>query len=318
MYDFFKGDITYNDLNEYQKIKADWLENTTRYASSTKEAYWLAFNLYINNFELELNKELRYFTKEDIIIVLDHISNSSLKSIKRSYDIINLYMNYISKSNDNLKNPCDEINIKEYMNSKADKNKYETLEKFYDIVLGLNCSDAERMILVLIRYGVDIEDIGLIKWRDIDKDNMVIIINKEDKQLKLPIDNLFLLMVDKAKQCFRYAPGQKTVEYVDYGYVIKASATVRWKNISGSNCRNIIGGICRRNNIDRISVPDLINFRKYDLLLKKYYNSKIIKLDDLREIIKLFNGDLTQGKLYTFRKNFELETGIKVKRVNQQ
>jgi hypothetical protein len=57
----------------------------------------------------------------------------------------------------------------------------------------------------------------------------------------------------------------------------------------------------------------IINFRKHDLLLKKYYNNKIIRLDDLREIIKLFNGDLTQGKLYTFRKNFELETGIKVK-----
>lgn len=313
MYEFFKGNITYNDLNEYQKIKADWLENTKRYSANTKEAYWSALNLYINNFELELNKELKNFTKEDILIVLDYISNNSLKSVKRSYDIINLYMNYIIKLDDNFKNPCDEIDIKEYINSKANKNKYQSLQEFYDFILGLNCSDVDRMILVLVRYGVDIDDIGLIKWTDIDKENMVIKINKENKQLSLPIDNLFIMMMDRAKQCFRYAPGQKTVEYIDYGYMIKASATVRWKNINGSNCRNIIGGICRRNNIDRISVPDLINFRKYDLLLKKYYNNKIIRLDDLREIIKLFNGDLTQGKLYTFRKNFELETGIKVK-----
>jgi integrase len=318
VYDFFKGDITYNDLNKYQKIKADWLENTTRYASSTKEAYWLAFNLYINNFELELDKELRYFTKEDVIMILNHISNNSLKSVKRSYDIINLYMNYISRTDDNFKNPCDEINIKEYINSKANKNKYESLQDFYDFILGLNCSDVDRMILVLVRYGVDIDDIGLIKWADIDKDNMVITINKENKQLNLPIDNLFLLMVDKAKQCFRYAPGQKLVEYVDYGYVIKASATVRWKSTNGSNCRNVIGKISSRNNIDRISVPDLMNFRKYDLLLKKYYNEKIIRLEDLKNIIELFEGEVTEGKLNTFRRNFELDNGIKVKRVNQQ
>jgi hypothetical protein len=141
---------------------------------------------------------------------------------------------------------------------------------------------------------------------------MVIKINKENIQLRLPIDNLFLLMMDKAKICFRYAPGQKTVEYVDYGYVIKASATVRWKNTNGSNCRNVIGNICRRNNINRLSVLELNNFRKFDLLVKKYNEEKIVKLDDLKDIISLFDGEVTEGKLNTLKRNFELETGIKV------
>lgn len=309
MYDFFNEGITYEELNQFQKNKADWLENTNRYSENTKKSYWTYLNEYINDFEVKKEKDLMHFNKEELINTLNDISSKTYSIFVNTLSVIKSYIKEKEIYKEMEKNYCDEIDFKKILKDKIKviDFSYRNLEEFYNFILEINCSDIDKMMITLLRYGADIEDIGFIKWEDIDRENKILNI----KSLKLPIDNLFLIMLDNAKKCNEYSPGQKKVVYVDYGYILKATPTVRWKNASGAICHNKIGQIERRIK-NKISVTELNKSRRYDLLLKKNYENNIVTKSDLIEIVDIFEKDKTESKVENLKKNFELTTGIKV------
>ena len=311
MYEFLAEDMTYEELNQFQKNKANWLEETNRYSLNTKKSYWIFLNRYVNSFEIKNELDLMYFNKEEIISVLDSVTGNNLHTIAGIYSVINSYINQMVRYND-ITNPCDEIDIGKILvrKTKGINTRHETLQDFYNLVLDLNCSDVDKMILVLLRYGVDINDIGFIKWEDIDKENKIL--NIKNRNLQFPIDNIFLIMLDKAKECNLFMSGQKRVVYIDYGYVIKATATVKWKVISGNACHNKIGELSRRNNIKKLSVCELNKCRRHDLLLKKHYDKNTVTINDLKDVISIFEETITPSKVDSLKKNFELVTRIKV------
>jgi integrase len=312
MYEFLNEYEINEELNIYQKNKAEWLVKTNRYSLNTKKTYWKLLNKYINPLEALKGKDLLYFDEVEIISALKCVPTKILSTTSSLYCVINIYINELSKKIIGISNPCDNIDINYIVKNKSKEvnNPYQDLQMFYDLILGLNCSEVDKAMLVLLRYGVTVDDIGYVKWEDIDRENMLIKISNENKKLKLPIDNLFIMVINQAKACNIYKPSQKTVEYVDFGYIIKATPTVKWKSIPPRNIYNKVGELSRRNNIERISVADLNMARSFDILLKKYYSEKIVNIEDLKNIIIMFDGELTQGKLSILRKNFELITGI--------
>lgn len=315
MYEFLDMELTYEELNEYQRNKADWIEKIDRYSQNTKRTYWVVLNSRVNPLEVYKNKDLYEWNKDEIIQLIKSSETKSKASKMNLYTIIVMYMKWAYKEGIKVgENPCDSIDTSTLftVNELAFRESYLELQKFYEFILELNCSDVDRAMLTLLRYGVKIDDVGKVKWEDIDKEKKVIIILKDDKEIKLPIDNLFIMMMNQAKACDRYAPGQKMVEYVDYGYVIKATPTVSWQDIPPENVYNKVGVISRNNKIQRISVPDLNSARKYDLLFDILNNyGKITKID-IERVIDVFGEELNAMKVIKLKQNFELISGCEV------
>ncbi|NRT91484.1 hypothetical protein [Clostridium beijerinckii] len=322
MYEFLGMGLTYEELNEYQKNKADWLQKIDRYAESTKKAYWGNLNLKVNFIELQKNKDLYDFNKEEIIQLVKYLPTKSITSKQQLYTVIFRYMDWAYKEGIKIgDNPCDTIIPTELftINEMAFKEQYIEINDFINFIYDLNCSDVDRAMLTLLRYGVKIDDVGKVKWDDIDKENKILNVLHGDKNLELPIDGIFMIMMDKAKECHRYAPGQKTVEYVDYGYIVKATATVTWKSMMPEKVYNKVGAISRINEIQRISVPDLINSRIYDLLFNTLNDYGKVTKSDIERVIETFGDEVTVIKLMRLRQNFEVlsNTTVEWKRKNR-
>lgn len=315
MYEFLDIGLTYDELNEFQKNKADWIEKTGRYADTTKRTYWIMLNSKVNFVEMYKNKDLYDFSKNEIIKLIENTQTTSISTKITLYSVIVRYMDWAYKEGiKNGENPCDMIETRDLftINELAFKSSYKPLQEFYDFILDLNCSDVDRAMLTLLRYGVKVDYVGNVRWEDIDRERKVINVLVDDKELKLPIDNLFIMIMNQAKMCDRYAPGQKTVEYVDYGFIIKATPTVTWKAIPQEKVYNKCGEISRKNEINRISVPELNISRKYDLLFDILSENGKVTKSDIERVIESFGEEINTIKLMKLRQNFELLSGTVV------
>lgn len=315
MYDFLDMGLRYEELNEYQKNKADWIQKVERYSENTKRTYWLILNSRVNQIEIHKNKDLYDWSKEEIIQLIKNTPTKSRNTKVVLYSIIVRYMEWVYKKGiKSGDNPCNTIDPKELftISELAIRESYQTIQEFYDFILGLNCSDVDRAMLTLLRYGVKIDYVGKVKWEDIDRENKILNVYQEDNLLQLPIDNLFIMMMNQARACDRYAPGQKMVEYVDYGYIIKATPTVAWEAIPAENVYNKIGQISRANQITRISVPELNLNRKYDMLFNILNQCGKVEKSDIERVIVIFGEEITAIKVMKLRQIFELISGIEV------
>ena len=70
MYEFLSEDITYNGLNKYQQSKVNWLQNNKEYSEATKITYWTLINKHICSYEKVKDKDLYYFTNDEIEYIL--------------------------------------------------------------------------------------------------------------------------------------------------------------------------------------------------------------------------------------------------------
>lgn len=261
MYEFLDENMSYDRLDEYQKHKADWLEETTRYLNKTKRTYWIHLNTKVHYIEDSKGKDLFDFDKQEIIKLVKYAPTNSLASKTALYTIIVRYMDWACEKGLNyVGNPCDTIDTKELfvINKLAFKKSYQTLQEFYEFISELECTDVDRAMFTLLRYGVKVDDVGTVKWEDIDRKNKVINIYKEETLLQLPIDSIFLMIIDKAKSCETRISGKRQINYLDFGYIVKAFEGVGWQHMSSDKVYNRAGEITRKNRISRISVPELI------------------------------------------------------------
>jgi integrase len=330
MYEFLDITMKYDDLNIYQKHKADWLEDSPKYSRATKRAYWINLNTRVNYLEVNKNKELYNWDKEEIIQCIKTIPTVKGSSKVTVFTTISMYIAWAFKKGYNfVGNPCDSIDTSKLftVNELAFRESYMELNNFYEFILDLDCTDVDRAMLTLLRYGVKVEDVGKVRWEDIDAKEKSLRIKHEDEEinyeLELPIDNLFMMMINKAKDCeyrqMKNNPNStikepKMASYVDYGYIVKAPDFVEWESMSDEAVYNRVGVISKANKIQRISVPDLNSSRKYDLLYDKVEKNNNVNSDDVEEVIKIFEPNPTYAKLNGLRKGFETLSGYPVER----
>lgn len=319
MYGFLDEDMTYESLNEYQKRKADWLEEMSyRYSETTQRTYWILLNTRVNFLELSKEKELYDWNKEEIIQTIKTTATTSETTKTILFSTISMYIAWAcEKGFCHEGNPCEDIDTTGLfnINDEAKKQQYKTLQEFYEFIFGLNCSDVDRALLTLLRYGVPIYSVGSVKWEDVDRENKILNVYSEDKgELSLPIDNLFIMIIDKAKSCNEYSPGQKKVVYVDFGYIVKATPIVRWQQISAEDVYNKLGNLSKLNRINRISVPNLNMNRRFDLLFDRYKQNGEVTNIDIDEVNEIFDNTYTVNKNSRVRRDFQLISGIEITR----
>lgn len=194
------------------------------------------------------------------------------------------------------------------------EESYQNLQEFYDLLPTLDCTDVDRALITLLRYGVPIGKIGTIKWENIDKENNILNVHAKNSIIKLPIDNNFITIIDNAKECTSRIVNTKEYEYIDCYYIIKTINTSKWVNIKPGDAYNKIGRISSKSNVERISVPDLKNDRKYDLLFKKQKEYGTVTNDHVEEVLKLIEGSSTYMKTRDLKEKFESISDIEVLR----
>lgn len=335
MYDFLDEGIRYDDLNIYQKHKADWLEESKKYSKSTRRSYWINLNTKVNYLEVDKKKELYKWDKEEIIQLIKTAptTKGSTKSIL--FSVVSMYIAWAYKKGFNFTgNPCDSIDTSKIftVNELAFRESYIELQKFYDFIFDLNCTDVDRAMLTLLRYGVDVDDVGKVKWEDIDAEGKTLRVNHIDEDneeknsiLELPIDHWFMMIIEKAKAC-EYRPRQmktndkeskkepQIVSYVDYGYIVKAPEFVEWNSMDGATVYNRVSVISKANGIQRISVPDLNDSRKYDLLFNIVDKTDNVRTQDIEDVLKMMEGYISTSRVVSLRNSFEILSGYPVER----
>lgn len=316
MYEFLDEGIKYEDLNIFQKHKADWLEESNKYSKRTKRSYWINLNTKVNFMEVNKNKELYNWDKEEITQLIKNTATKKENSKTTLFSTISRYIDWAYKKGLNfVGNPCDSIDKRNLfdINELAIKESYQKLDKFFNFISGLECSDVDRAMLTLLRYGVSVEDVGNVKWDDIDREEKILNVYREDTILQLPIDNLFLMFIDKAKQCQTRMSNKREVEYLDYGYIVKSTIDVDWQHMPYIGVYNRVGQISRDNQIIRISIPELNVSRKYDILLDRFDDKGELDTIDMNDVLLQFDGVANANKRNTLRKEFEKISGIEVK-----
>ncbi|MCI1622750.1 MAG: hypothetical protein LKH93_11095, partial [Clostridium beijerinckii] len=218
MCEFLGENTSVNKLNNFQKNKFKWLQDSEKYTDTTKRTYWVIIDNNFNDIERKLNKDLYDFTSKEIIEVINSIIYTSVKTNTSLISIVSSYINWaIYAGYKKGENPCKDINKSEIMMNKANtisrniiRRKYIKLNTFFKLVDYLECSNIDKMLLVLARYGVNTQKIGNVRWEDVDSKNMVLNLNSN---IQLPIDEKFLEYLDGAYKCETYDYKTSTLRY---------------------------------------------------------------------------------------------------------
>lgn len=323
----------YEELNKYLKNKIDWLCTKKEYTDATLGGYWREFREKVNPYEVIKGRDIYQFSPVEIENLVKSYASTSTITQRRLLSAINQYNMWTVYTGQNYTgNPCDQIRLGDIIeiNKEALKESYMSLMDFYNFVYGLDMSDIDRAMLFLLRYGCKISDLPTLRWDDIDRENMVIHLDRDS--VSLVIDNLLLSVLDTAKDCFAYAYTAKDKTdrkasrdykriYKDFGYIIKQTETSY--NKEGKETLEVcdiygrIDRLCKFNKIDRIKVTALRNMRKYDFLYEIYKETGELTYKDAKDVLKKLEGEKVktiETKAQNLRESFTIISGIEFKR----
>ena len=309
----FIGTAVFEELDEYQKNKVEWLLNTN-YNYETKRSYYSVLDSRIHALEVALNKDLYKFTQVEIENIIKGVNSFSVQTAQALFSMINSYIQWTVEIGLNNKgeNPCNKIIIKDVVkvNSNALKELYTTKEEFYYNIMSLEGSIIDKTIIMLLRYGVRLIDIPNLRYEDVNADDMTLKVESDGGILNIPIDELLLRCIKECKSTDEYerlSNKRDTVtKYMDFGYIIKV--TDKGYSRSGEekiNTRTIhtrIKKLFDENGLQKINVNSLKNMAMFDILLDIYEEHGKLTFDDADNVIKTFdNIDNNNLKVKSFR-----------------
>ena len=297
--------------DEYQISKLRYLNNT-KFPERTKKAYW-GHSKKFHSAEKIYGRDLKNFTKEEIENVFRELVHLSPDTVKVIATFCNNYLEYCVSKDEIEANTYTDIKITE-LNFKI---SYQTLEEFFEDIYELDCTDVDRAMITLLRYGVKIDNSGSIKWEDVDREKMVLTIHEKDKVLKLPITKQFLMIIDNAKKCNIGMLHGKETPYLEYGYIIKLLKPSDLGYMEVGDIHNKITNLYKRNKLKKINVKNLVKHRIYDLLFEKLEENKKeninnISNDDIGEVLRLIQGESKYGDVFKWNHSFKILSDTKV------
>lgn len=326
--------------DEYQIEKLTFL-NECYDSEATMLSYWTLYMANLHYDEVNKEKDLKYFTRNEIIILIKSIYG--MDTTKASVgSFLSMYYRWADRRGDIGLNPFLGIKLSEIKTNPQLllKSKLYGQPIFYKL-----CSDMEQntklpniMPFILARYGIAGEKLYYmrhLRWEDIDEENYKVMIRTDDKERRLittlDVDANFIKWINKARlytessdaELNMIDKGKKNkVRYSDYGYVLK-KAIDQTSNESelDEDKVNKYNSIYTRANvactsidIKRIAFKDLVRSRQLELLLE-LRKQRRLNMSDFEMIIKQFDLDETKiyaNKAFTLKKRYEELTGDKV------
>ncbi len=317
-------------ISEYEENKITWInddENNGYLSERTKITYLGVMNTHILDVEKMYNKDLRLFTSVEIQNLVKSAITNSVSTKRTIFAAINNYMVYCVLRGFISYNPCDVIDTTNLfkVNIKVHQKNYTTLDGFYEFLDNLDGSVIDKMMFLMCRYGINVNEMGTIRWDDVDLVNgKRIKVMRKDQVIWLDIDDRFIDYVKRCKNCKekvvmaagrRREGDSKNVshkEYYDYGYIIKS--TVEGKEVvSPNSIYNSMAVICKINEISKIDVNLLSKARAYDYCLDLYAKKGILENKDLIAVLKHLSQTSTPNAASVLKKRLLDIFNIKIK-----
>ena len=205
--------VNYNSEEEKNKILEAYDEFTMNklaflndvYQKSTQVAYFIYYKNFFHDEEVLKHKDLMYFTTQEIKELLTSLVNTKPSSRRAFLSFVNSYLNYCIERGYINTNNASAINTEEIkqVNKKFISLEIINLNRFYMMVEKVySKQNYNRIILPILfaRYGIlgeECKDIMKLSFENIDKNNKLVKIIKNNKEILLPIDNDFINWIDK-------------------------------------------------------------------------------------------------------------------------
>ena len=275
-------DLIKGEDNRYLINKIDWLEHSNL-SDKTKITYYRLFQANVLPVEEAYKKDVSKFSTYEVEILIRGILTNVEQTKRSTFSAVSSYLGWCVENDIISYNPTDNIaDVKSLykVNTNIVKEKYKTLDEFYEWLDSLSIDDNMKLVLVMCRYGVPIKEISNVKWDDLDRENKELYVTIKDKLLQLVVDNEFIYRVDKAKRCDETYSGK---EYKDIGYMIKS---LRAKPLSASGVYSLILKISEESNINRIDVNFLNKSRQLDMVFEVIKKNGEIYTEEVGEIME--------------------------------
>ena len=274
-------DLIKNEENKYLLNKIEWLEESNL-SDKTKITYYRLFQANVLPVEEAYKKDVSKFSTYEVENLIKGIVTNVTQTKRSSFSAVSSYLGWCVENDIISYNPCDNIaDVKALyrVNTNVVKEKYNTLNEFYNWLDSLSIDDNMKLVLVMCRYGVPIKEISNVKWDDLDRENKELYVTIKDRLLQLVVDNEFISRVDKAKRCDETFLGK---EYKDIGYMIKS---LKPNKLSTSGVYSLVLKASEESNIDRIDVGYLYKNRKIDLVMELLRSKSELFTEDLEWVL---------------------------------
>lgn len=287
--------------DEYILNKLAFL-NDTYSNKNTKLSYFIYYKNFFHEEEIIKGKDLMYFTTIEIKELLLSLINTKPSSRGAFLSFINNYLNYCVDKGYINHNQSVAINTKEI--KKVSKRVIDVelinLKNFYEMVNEVYTKNSYNRVIIPVlfaRYGIigeGCEDIMNLTFENIDKNNKLVKIIKNNREILLPIDNDFIKWVYKASEndtgiILKNNRGE-AIESKNtiYNMFYKFFSVIDKTRISAKNLRenrklDILGQIRVKREVTIKDIEMVENLISYD----NNNNSRtgVLKLRDLYEVI---------------------------------
>ena len=312
--EYIENNVNERELNKFQKNKLNWLYDTD-YSYNSKLNFWKLFNNNVTFIEEEKGKDVYDFDKSEIIDLIKNTPSLKVSTKLTLFSMISRYIDWtVNRGFNYIGNPCDTINIHKILDIDVEvtKEQYQSLHKFYSWLHGMKnaVSPIDIAMLVFMRYGVNTKDMGNIKPNDIDRENLLLNTTNKGIPVSIPIDTMFIEYMDKAIDCYEF----DNIKYEYSDYILKPQQNMKSDIVTDVMIFNKYNVILKKSQQKRLSISQLNLNRKYDLLYNKFMLNDEITVEDIKEVLYIFNGKKpTPNQALTLRRNIETTfTEIKV------
>lgn len=307
-----------NNATEYEQMKNTYINEIYKNNNSKITVY----NLYrknILNWEKILNKDLIYFTVQELDSLISSLPSSSIHIKSGVYSFISQYNDWaISKriiSMNNIKGLDRKLYCE--ISQKLASSRLISEERLWELIkLSEIKSDIQNAVPIVLAYfgcncGNNLEGMRNLKMSDIDFENKVVYMRLEGSIISvIPVNEDFLNFIKKT-----HADASIGEEYVDDDLIIKRTKNTRGNIVSENGVYQRCYEFYNSLGIKKISLNDLLKSRKIELLLdirKKHYLTSL----DFQGVCSIFKPDCSRGIYDSLQKYYEQATGDKVLKAN--
>ena len=317
-----KGLIDYklNNATEYEQMKNTYINEIYKNNNSKITVY----NLYrknILNWEKILNKDLIYFTVQELDSLISSLPSSSIHIKSGVYSFISQYLDWaISKKFISMNN-IKALDRKLYceISQKLASSRLISEERLWELIkLSETKSDIQNAVPIILAYfgcncGNNLEGMRNLKMSDIDFENKVVYMRLEGSLISvIPVNEDFLDFIEKA-----HTDASMGQEYVDDDLIIKRTKNTRGDIISENSIYQRCYEFYNSLGIKKISLNDLLKSRKIALLLcirERHYLTSL----DFQGICSIFKPNCSRGIYDSLQKYYEQATGDIVLKANSK
>ena len=309
-------DFKLNNATEYEQMKNTYINEIYKNNNSKITVY----NLYrknILNWEKILNKDLIYFTVQELDSLISSLPSSSIHIKSGVYSLISQYLDWaISKkfiSMNNIK--ALDRNLYCEISQKLASSRLISEERLWELIkLSETKSDIQNAVPIVLAYfgcncGNNLEGMRNLKMSDIDFENEVVYMRLEGSLISvIPVNKDFLGFIKKT-----HTDASIGEEYIDDDLIIKRTKNTRGDIVSENGVYQRCYEFYNSLGIKKISLNDLLKSRKIALLLcirERHYLTSL----DFQGICSIFKPNCSRGIYDSLQKYYEQATGDIVKR----